>query len=106
MTERRGFERRPLALPVEIRRTADAAMTGSLVDLSIGGLSMLAPVPLPIAEVVIVRFDLPDGQGEVAVAVEVLTSDVRLPNALIRGKFDRPSAETVARIAKWSRGEG
>jgi hypothetical protein len=80
-------------------------MTGSLIDLSVGGLSMLAPIPLEVGEVITVRFDLPDEQGTMAVAVEVLTSDLQPPNALIRGKFDRPDPQSVERIARWSRGD-
>lgn len=70
--ERRQSFRVAVQAPVSIRVDESNTVEGILLDLSAGGMDVLAAKPLPSAAMVRVSFDLPDGgagiEGDAAVA--------------------------------------
>jgi DNA-binding response OmpR family regulator len=70
--ERRQSARIAVQAPVSIRVDDSNTMEGILLDLSTGGMDVLAAKPLPVATMVRVSFELPDGiagiEGDAEVA--------------------------------------
>lgn len=60
--ERRRSFRVPVQVPVEIRVDNDSAIEGILLDLSEGGMDVLAAKPLCPSTTISARFTLPDGK--------------------------------------------
>ena len=101
VNERRAFERVPFHASIDIRRGAGASLKGSLINLSAGGLSFYSDALLRPGEVVTVWFALGDPEGQVALALEVLESDLTDLGGRIRGRFVRPDVGEVQRIQQW-----
>ena len=61
ITEKRSHERRPFGLPVEVLLPGRAALTMRSVDISIGGIGLVAAVNAPFGMELQLRLALPLG---------------------------------------------
>jgi CheY-like chemotaxis protein len=72
--ERRQSARVAVQAPVSMQTEGSSAVEAILLDLSIGGMDVLAAKPLPIAALVHVSFDLPDIGTTIVAEAEVAWS--------------------------------
>lgn len=72
--ERRQSMRVAVQAAVSIRLAEDTPVEGILLDLSTGGMDVLAAKPIPIASTVHVLFELPDSGASIAADAEVAWS--------------------------------
>jgi CheY-like chemotaxis protein len=103
--ERRQSSRVAVQAEISIRvgesGTADAEsnlVEGILLDLSTGGMDVLAAKPLPTAAVVHVSFALPDGGGAIAGEAEVAWS---APNGQVGLRFLEIDAQMRQQMDEW-----
>jgi Tfp pilus assembly protein PilZ len=96
-------------LRVEVLRRDAAPRTEYAVNLSPGGLGLHVPSPLPVGEVVEIRFELPDGGPAMAARGRVVWSDAPPRGGRVRFceiglRFEALPAVERARIARFAAG--
>jgi CheY-like chemotaxis protein len=96
--ERRQSLRVAVQVPVTIRTNDDNAIEGILLDLSAGGMDVLAAKPISPASLVRVIFDLPDGVLRVEAETEVAWGT---PNGQVGLRFLDMDAKTREQMGEW-----
>jgi CheY-like chemotaxis protein len=98
MRERRQSSRVAVQAPVSINFDDGNSVEGILLDLSTGGMDVLAAKPLPSAAVVHVSFELPDGGIGIRSQAEVAWSN---SNGQVGLRFLDMDHEMCERMKQW-----
>ena len=103
-TQRRAHERRPLHAPAKLMLTGKRIVDVRTVNLSAGGVALIAPENLPIGTACEIRLELPTKEaGKFTLYLGVLVMNTvfssREDGFKTGLKFTHPNAEQLARIA-------
>jgi len=96
--ERRQSLRVAIQAPVSIRPDEDTSVEGILLDLSTGGMDVLAAKPFASAALVRVSFDLPDNAGVIEAEAEVAWST---PNGQTGFRFLDMDSKVREELGLW-----
>ena len=96
--ERRIAYRVPVQVPIQLKPQDSAEMEGILLDLSEGGMDVLAAQPLCPGSSLSARFSLPDGKTEIEVHSEIAWAN---PNGQAGARFVRVADSVRETLKAW-----
>lgn len=100
----RRMTRRAVSTPIDVVDTMSDQLVGTLSNLSVGGMLLMAHVTLPEDALYQLRFTLPEGDGQIIeVGAHVLwRDDASTPGRSWVGiRFLGLSPETTSRLRQW-----